>query len=69
MGELDYAAENRDARTWPQYVNAYDHNRAYGGPEEGGWWFDTGTCLASIPCESDEQIEEAKVRLKRIYGP
>ncbi len=23
------------------YVNVYLHNRAYGGPEEGGWWYDT----------------------------
>lgn len=52
-----------------RYVNAYDHNRAYGGPEEGGWWYDVGTVLASIPCVSDEQVEEAKARLKQIYGP
>lgn len=24
------------------YVNIYDADRAYGGPEEGGWWYDTG---------------------------
>lgn len=24
------------------YVNEYELNRGYGGPEEGGWWFDTG---------------------------
>ena len=23
------------------YVNVYLHDRAYGGPEEGGWWVDT----------------------------
>ena len=23
-------------------VAFYDIDRAYGGPEEGGWWFDTG---------------------------
>ena len=22
------------------YVNVYLHDRAYGGPEEGGWWYD-----------------------------
>lgn len=22
------------------YVNVYRYDRAYGGPEEGGWWFD-----------------------------
>lgn len=24
------------------YVNLYTCDRAYGGSEEGGWWFDTG---------------------------
>ena len=56
-------------KVWPQYVNAYDHNRAYGGPEEGGWWFDTGTLLGSIPCGSDEQVEAAKKYLKDLWGP
>lgn len=23
------------------FVNVYLHDRAYGGPEEGGWWYDT----------------------------
>jgi hypothetical protein len=27
------------------WVAAYDTNRAYGGPEEGGWWFDCGTLI------------------------
>lgn len=27
-----------------RYVVAiYELDRAYGGPEEGGWWYDTGT--------------------------
>jgi len=24
------------------YVNRYDIGRAYGGPEEGGWWYNYG---------------------------
>lgn len=31
------------------YVNAYLVQRCYGGPEEGGWWFDSGTPLAAVP--------------------
>jgi hypothetical protein len=23
-----------------RFVNVYLHDRAYGGPQEGGWWFD-----------------------------
>ena len=31
------------------YVNAYAVTRHYGGPEEGGWWYNAGEPLASIP--------------------
>ena len=27
----------------PFHLNEYLANRAFGGPEEGGWWYDTGT--------------------------
>ena len=33
------------------YINAYLVGNAYGGPEEGGWWYDYGTPLASVPME------------------
>jgi hypothetical protein len=32
--------------TQPQfYVNVYDLSRHYGGPEEGGWWYDAGDVI------------------------
>ena len=31
------------------YVNVYNVYQAYGGPEEGGWYYDIGEPLASIP--------------------
>lgn len=31
------------------YVNAYAVTRHFGGPEEGGWWYNAGRSLASIP--------------------
>lgn len=52
-----------------RWVNAYDHNRAYGGPEEGGWWFDTGVFLSSIACRTDEEVDFAKAYFHRIYDP
>ena len=30
-------------------VAFYDIDRAYGGPEEGGWWFDTGALRRVVP--------------------
>ena len=46
-----------DENAWPEsillsakvYVNVYSVGRAYGGPEEGGWWFDTGHVVSSTP--------------------
>lgn len=29
------------------YANLYLTNRAYGGPEEGGWWYGTGEPVKS----------------------
>ena len=31
------------------YVNAYEVTREYGGPEEGGWYYDAGEPMASVP--------------------
>lgn len=28
------------------YLNEYMTDRAFGGPQEGGWWYDTGTFVA-----------------------
>ena len=28
------------------YLNEYVTDRAFGGPQEGGWWYDTGTFVA-----------------------
>lgn len=33
------------------YVNTYKVGRDYGGPEEGGWWFDVWTPIASVPVD------------------
>lgn len=36
-------------------VSVYETNRAYGGPEEGGWWYDTG-----VPSEDPEALKYHK---------
>lgn len=33
-----------------RYVNIYVCDRAYGGPEEGGWWYDCGGPLPQEDC-------------------
>jgi len=37
-----------------KFVNAYTVNRIYGGPEEGGWWFDEGYPVASVPIREED---------------
>ena len=34
------------------YVNAYEVTRHYGGPEEGGWWYNHHEPIASIPVKA-----------------
>lgn len=36
------------------YINVYEIGREYGGPEEGGWWFDTGVPVVTVGLDSAE---------------
>lgn len=40
------------------WVNIYELDRNYGGPEEGGWWFNSGKLEKSIPCGKDREVAE-----------
>lgn len=45
-----------------RYILAfYEIDRAYGGAEEGGWWFDTGTLVRIHAVERDEARAAAAV--------
>lgn len=35
------------------YLNVYAITRHYGGPEEGGWWYNSGVPVACVPMEVD----------------
>ncbi len=43
-----------------KFVNVYLTDRAYGGPEEGGWWYDYGEAYSSEQFIGDE-IFAAKI--------
>ena len=43
-------------------VAFYEIDRAYGGPEEGGWWFDTGQLVRVHRVFLDEAKAEAVCR-------
>jgi hypothetical protein len=51
------------------FVNVYEVTREYGGPEEGGWWFNALRCIESIPCRAenmDTMIQWAKNEYRNI---
>lgn len=52
------------------YVNAYSVVRCFGGHEEGGWYYDAGTPLASVPVREEDEavIELEKRRLRELLG-
>jgi hypothetical protein len=67
VGEKDRSAV---CVAYPQrFANAYAVTRQFGGPEEGGWWYDEGTPLASVPVFSKEQEEETKKCLEERLKP
>lgn len=38
----------------PRYVGAYSVAQAYGGPEEGGWWYEVASPIASVMLRDDD---------------
>lgn len=56
--------------TQPAYVSVYHRERCYGGPEEGGWWYDRCELQGSKAFASREEaeawLESAKVEVERI---
>lgn len=50
------------------YVNAYIVSRHYGGPEEGGWWYDVGEPLSSMLVGSEAEAERVREDFKIRYS-
>ena len=50
--------EVEDRTSFPLFtVAAYEVTREYGGPEEGGWWYDTGVLICKqVVMTEDEAI-------------
>jgi len=52
------------------YVNVYELDSLYGGPEEGGWWYDVGTPFLSLKVEQYDRagdIIDLTVALREQY--
>src|SRR5262245_7305236 len=54
----------RPLRWW---AVVYEVDRGYGGPEEGGWWYDCGELVVSVPCRSSEEAETVADQLRDRY--
>lgn len=50
------------------WVNVYFVDRAMGGSEEGGWWFNYGSCMEAIPNRSRKQAVKTYAFLKSQPG-
>jgi len=56
-------ARLNDGRVWcanPRYVNVYLIDRAYGGPEEGGWWYGCGQFIRGAQVITDAELDRVK---------
>ena len=52
------------AGTQAYFVNVYEVDRCYGGPEEGGWWFDIGTVKEHFICSSHKEAKDLQHKLR-----
>lgn len=58
-----YQAQSKDPKSI--YVSLYEIDRCYGGPEEGGWWYDRHTLLSSKKFYDEEEAEKFRVFLEK----
>lgn len=52
---------------YPAFVSAYTHDRAYGGPEEGGWYYDAYHLVDSVPVNTQEEAFQAVLSMWAKY--
>ena len=52
----------------PVYVNVYSVTRHYGGPEEGGWWYNAGEPVESRIVPNREAAETLREEMEEKHG-
>lgn len=50
-----------------RYVNVYEVGLAYGGPEEGGWWFEVGTPVLTRQVTTLRKARRVAERLRKRF--
>lgn len=67
-------ATGKPTRVWTRckvrvnYLTVFLCDRAYGGPEEGGWWYDTGEVQEVVRVRSKQQLKRERRRLEQAYS-
>lgn len=56
--------EAKQASTY--YVCLVETYQAYGGPEEGGWWYNVNTLVAYQEFPSEESANEAREKVEQL---
>jgi len=51
------------------FIRVYEMDRAYGGPEEGGWYYNCGVAVSPNYCVkyTEEDVEDAIYHLRKIH--
>ena len=62
----EYCLEYDEFRRF-QHINVYANDRLYGGPEEGGWWYNVWEPHLSIPVIPGVHKEEVMGFLRDFY--
>jgi hypothetical protein len=50
------------------WVAVYETGREYGGPEEGGWWYDTGRLVASACLDYEADADDIERAFEAAYS-
>jgi hypothetical protein len=51
-----------------RFVSIYDESQEYGGPEEGGWWYDYRQRHISVPVRNAAHAARIAAKLAHRYG-
>lgn len=51
-----------------RYVTAYAVTRCYGGPEEGGWWYNRYRAVHTLPVKNERRAERVQAKFLKRFG-
>ncbi len=58
-----------DPKTWRYwFITAYGISQQYGGPEEGGWYYDAYSVIETREASTYEDAEETKTKMEMDLG-